>query len=215
MNEGSKEYRWIGILAVALLALCVTGIANAQVPCAKVADNKAHACWAAPATHIDGSPIVLAITYTVQRQSGTTWVNEPTGTNISTTDWVSPVLAPGTYTYRVFAMVGGQAGEPTTAASKAATTPPNPPGTPAGFVIAQVTIEIVAPAFKVVREHGRTRAGDFVALVPVGRDCSGPVLFRKNGYSFRQVVLTASDSTWQDAGPAPRTAAAPCVRLGG
>jgi hypothetical protein len=159
------EHRWVAILAAALLMLCCMGIANAQAAppaCGKVADDKAHVCWAAPATYTNGTAIAAGtvITYTVQRQSGATWVND--ATNITATDWISPVLQPGTYLYRVTATVGTKTSLPSGSAPRAVEAP-----TPeAPIIIVAVTIrEGQAPSMRVVYTV-RPRPGEVVFVAP-------------------------------------------------
>lgn len=202
-----KPFEKAGLIVAFLL--CAIGLARADCP--TIAPNKAHVCWSAPTTNTDGSAIAGAITYTVQQQSGSTWTN--VGTGITATDWTSTVLAPGSYAFRVLATVAAVDSAPA-AASGTKVVPVPTPNPPSGAVVAQVTVEITSPAFRIIGEYPHATRGAFIANVPVGRDCTGPVLFRKNGYNFRQVLLLPTDKTWQDAGPAPKTAAAPCVRVG-
>lgn len=201
-----KEYRLVGVLAAALLALCAVGIARAQATpaCPKVADNKAHVCWTAPITNTDGSPVVLALTYDIEVQpaGSATWTSVATG--LTKIDWVSGVLAPGTYTYHVIAIAGGKPSGPSITGVKDAVNPtPNPP---ASTVVAQVSITIShAAAYRVLPSGDRSSA--VAAFVPVGRACVGPVAFRYRNQAYRRVLVTA-DEVWGEGGTAD--IAAPC-----
>lgn len=157
-----KEHRLIAILAIALLCLCTMGIANAQAACGKVADDKAHVCWAPPVTYTNGNPIAAGtvITYTVQRQSGTTWVND--ATNITANDWTSPALQPGTYLYRVTATVGTKTSLPSATASR----PVEAPTPEAPIIIVAVTIREGQPPTMRVVYTVRPRPGEVVFVAP-------------------------------------------------
>lgn len=157
----THTHRWTAILAASLLALCVTGIAQAQVTCPKVSDDKAHICWAPVVNFTNGNPIPVTslITYTVQRQSGATWVNDAT---VTATDWTSGVLAPGTYVYRVTATVGTKTSLPSNTASRAveAPTPESP------VIIIAVTIRKGEPPLMRVVYTVTPRKGELVFVAP-------------------------------------------------
>jgi hypothetical protein len=155
-----KEHRLIGAFALILLALCITGIAQAQVTCPKVADNRAHVCWAAPITNTDGTPIILALTYNVELQSGATWTRVATG--ISATDYTSGVLTAGTYVYRVTAIAGGKSSDPSSTASKAVENPT--PNAPTIIVVAQIR-EGQPPVYRIVQSV-TLRPGEVVFAAP-------------------------------------------------
>jgi hypothetical protein len=84
--------------------------------------------WEAPATNTDGSPTVLPLTYRVERQTATstpTWIAVET---VSVTRSYVKGLAPGTYSFRVFAIAGGMESAPSNTASKPVIAPtPNAP----------------------------------------------------------------------------------------
>lgn len=195
------------LLAFFVLYAISASIAFAQTACTKVASNKAHVCWTHDGKLVDGTT-ATGITFDVELQSGSTWTKVATG--LTATDWTSGVLAAGTYTYRVLAFKSVYSDPSNTASLTVAPSPPTPP---TGVVVAQVSITISAPAFRIIGRYPNAEKGDFIGMVPVGRDCTGPVLFRAHGYSFRAVMLKKSEG-WQEHGPVPAVAAAPCVRQG-
>jgi hypothetical protein len=154
------SHRFIASLAATLFLMCVYGIASAQVTCHKVADNRAHVCWAAPITNTDGTPIILALTYNVELQSGATWTRVATG--ITATDYTSGVLTAGTYVYRVTAIAGGKSSDPSSTASKAVENPT--PNAPTIIVVAQIR-EGQPPTYRIVQSV-TLRPGEVVFAAP-------------------------------------------------
>lgn len=193
------------------LILLLCGVAQAQTTCTKIADNKAHVCWLHDGKNVDGTT-ASGLTFDVElQQNGSTWTKVATGLGSSVRDWTSGVLSAGSYTYRIVAFTTVYS-DPAVASSPKVVPVPQPnPAT--GVVIAQVTVTISSPAFRIIGRYPNARKGDFIGMVPVGRDCSGPVLFRSHGYAFRAVLLKPSEG-WQTSGPVPAIAAAPCVRVG-
>jgi hypothetical protein len=172
-----KTSRILGIAAALLAVSSLSQVAEAQ-SCPQVAVNKVHLCITPPTQMTDNSliPAGTAITYGIFRQSGTNWVSEATTTS---TDWISGVLQPGTYTYRVTATIAGfPASDASDAASKGTTSPqPKPPT----IVIAELTITIPLDSLDGFK---RTVAMTFRAdgspgvpggFVKVGTPVTGPV----------------------------------------
>src|SRR5688572_7716506 len=91
--------------ALTILALLLAGVAQAQTrvtPCSETTPNNAICLQVtAPATHEDGTPVVLPITYRYEQQAGTTWTAL---TTTSARRYLVTNLAPGTYTFRAFAI---------------------------------------------------------------------------------------------------------------
>jgi hypothetical protein len=191
--------RWLDEFCLVILALVCAAVARAQTPCAKVADNRAHVCWEAPIVNTDGTPIVLALTYDVEQQTGTTWTRVATG--LTSLDWTSGVLTPGTYTYRVIANAGGRSSDPSGTANKTAT---NPQPLPPSIQVVQVVIGVDhAPVFTVLSDGSRsTTVGGFAS---VGTPCEGDVLFRYRNRDYRKPVAWKPWSTSSSA-----RVAAPC-----
>lgn len=148
---------------LAIVGLCFAGRVSAQTPpaCLKIADNKAHVCWTAPETNIDGSPTVLALTYDVELQSGTTWTKVATG--ISAKDYTSPALTPGTYTYRVIAFAGGKSSAPSSSASKLTDNPT--PNAPSVIIVAATIKAGHAPTYRIVYTV-KPKDGEIVFVAP-------------------------------------------------
>lgn len=193
--------------ALLILSALTSAPAAAQTACVQVAPNRAHVCWARPSTYTDGSGISVAtvITYSVELQQGTSWVNA--ANSISGTDWTSGVLLPGTYTYRVIACVGSTCSDPSNTGAKSVSQPvPNP-----------VTITIAAtddpganrtPVARILDPNGTPRRGEVFGLVPLGRACTGPVLYRYRSQNWRRVTVQPSE-LWGTSSTA--NLAAPCA----
>lgn len=175
-------------IIAACAALAFSSLALAQTPCTKVADDKAHLCWTPPVLYTSGSqiPAGTAITYTVQRQSGTAWLNDATG--VTASDWTSGVLQPGAYLFRVSATVGTKTSGPSNTGSRTVDSP-----TPEAPVL---TIAVVigvghAPVYRIV--SGNARSDSVYGMVPVGRPCTGPVRFRYRGRGYRLVDVKPAE----------------------
>ncbi len=161
-----NTHRLIRLTAVVTFALVLFGVTHpalAQTPCAKVADNKAHVCWTAPETYTDGSPIVLAITYDVEQQSGSTWTKVASA--ITARDWTSGVLTPGTYVYRVRAIVAGVSSDPSNTGTKNAVSPT--PNAPTVIIVAAVINADGPPTYKVIQTY-TPKANEVVFVAPSG-----------------------------------------------
>lgn len=205
-----KDHRTIGILAAVLFAFCIAGIATAQeppgtrpTPCHLATPNNALCVmWTAPQVNEDGTPIVLPISYRLERQSGTNWAP------VTTTDLRQHYLtglAPGTYTFRVLAIVNGVHSQPSNTASREATAPPPPQPVPPVIQVVQVVIGVDhAPVFTVLADGTRsTTVGGFAA---VGTECRGPVLFRYRNKDYRE------PASWKPWSTSTRVrVAAPCA----
>jgi predicted phage tail protein len=97
-------------------------------PCnAATPNNALCVLWTAPANNTDGTPIVLALTYRVERLTQTNPATWMTVNTVSTTQAYVTNLAPGTYTFRVIAIAGGKESDPSNSAAGTVATPtPNP-----------------------------------------------------------------------------------------
>ena len=85
-----KSHRFIGALALILFVFCVVGIARAQTsttratPCDPATPtNAVCVVWTPPATMVDGTPTVLALSYRVTRKLGTGTFTTLTSTAVS------------------------------------------------------------------------------------------------------------------------------------
>lgn len=141
--------------------LLLASVAQAQTSCPKISDNKAHVCWGAVTAYTDGSSVAsgTVVTYTVQRQSGATWANE---TATTATDWISAVLTPGTYTYRVTATIAGMTSVPSNTASRDSVNPtPNAP-----VIIIAATIHANGPPTYRIIQSVKLKSDEVVFVAP-------------------------------------------------
>jgi hypothetical protein len=174
-------HRLVWILAF-LLVLIVLGIAadvaHAQAPTTRITpcnaatpNNAICVHWKAPETFVDGTPIVLPITYRVEQKAGTgaeaTW---PAVQTVTTTRAYLTGLAPGTYTFRVIAIVGPKESAPSNEAGRLVEHP-----TPAAPVIQVVQVVIGmdhAPVYKLTAAGKRDdRYADACGFIEVGKAC--------------------------------------------
>lgn len=182
-----KEHRLIGAFAASILALCVAGIAHAQeppgtraTPCNLATPNNALCIVVTPPTvNEDGTPIVLALTYRVERLVGSTWT--PVTTTASTLHYLTG-LAPGTYTFRVLAIAGGRESLPSNTAARDVQQPA--PAPPVIQVVQVVIGENVAPVFTVLSNG--TLSKTWVGFARVGVACDGPSVSTYLGYQWRR-----------------------------
>lgn len=184
-----------------VLVSMVVSVVSAQAACPKIADNIAHICITPVTLDSAGNPLRTgaAISYTIQRQSGSTWVTE---TTITGTDWQSAPLQPGTYSYRLFATADGVAGDISDTKSKTVVSPK--PGIPT-WVIAVVIGVDHAPVYTILKDG--SRSSTLAGFAPVGSACNGPVLFKYRGREWREPV------EWKAWDTATSTkVAAPCVQ---
>ncbi len=122
-----RSSRFLSLAALALLS--VPAFSQTPPACTQVATNRAHVCWARPTTYTDGTGVsgATVITYNVELQQGTSWVNA--ASNLSGLEWTSGVLTPGTYTYRVIACVGTTCSGPSNTGAKNVAQPATNPVT--------------------------------------------------------------------------------------
>ncbi len=171
------------------LALLTLGIAHAQThstPCSTTTPNNALCITAtAPTTHEDGTPVVLPITYRFEQQTGATWTVLATQ---ASRNFMVQNLAPGTYTFRAFAIVNNLDSRASNTVSRAVTAPPSPPNPPAIQVVQVVIGMDHAPVYRITQAGKRdARYADACGFVPVGSECRGNVLFTFRGHGFRLV----------------------------
>lgn len=202
----------IRITAVTLF-LCVCGMvaqpafAQRATPCDPATPNNAICVmWDQVTLNTDGTLVTLPITYRVERQ---TLTPTPTWTTVETVSTLRSYvrnLAPGTYTFRVLAIVDAKESAPSNTASRSVDKP-----TPQAPVIQVVQVVIGmdhAPVYRITQNGKRDeRYSDACGYIEVGKECSGPVLFRFREKSFRKV--SADDvKAW---GVNCSNAAAPCA----
>lgn len=130
------------IFALCLLVLLgsMASIAFAQeVACPKVSNDRAHVCWSPVVTFTDGTPIPAGdVSYQVQQQTSSGWNTVASG--LTATDWTSGVLQPGSYSYRVRAVVASVSSEAGPTGSKTVTS--SRPARPSTTVVAWVSVTI-------------------------------------------------------------------------
>lgn len=157
-----------------ILALAFAGVAHGQ--------GQAVLTWVAPTTHTDNSPIVLPITYQVEKQAGTAW-NIITTTSALT--YTHTGLAVGEHCYLVKAIVNSVPSDPSNTGCK---TVVQPPPRPPVLVVEVVAGMDHAPVYKLTQENRRDeRYKDACGYVPVGAACSGDVLYEYRKAKFRRV----------------------------
>lgn len=139
------------LFALTIVALCFAGSVHAQAatratPCSPTTQtNEICITWAAVVTHTDGLPTMFPVTYRVEQQVGSAAF-----TTVETTSSLKSYvknLAPGSYTFRVFAIENAIVSDASNTASKSIIqAPPNAPV----IVIAATIRAGKAPVYRVV-----------------------------------------------------------------
>lgn len=183
----SKEHRWVGALAVALLLMCVAGIATAQ---GTQPWNENRLTWDAPTTCQGGQPVTnCAVTsYQIQRAPVSNGPYTPIGTS-NTTTFTHVGAAAGVNCYVVVAQ---SANGPSRASAHVCKTnvepagPPNPP-TNLRFVTEVVAGIPYAPVFTVLASG--ERSATIAGFASVGVPCEGGVLFTYRGKGYMRPTV--------------------------
>lgn len=170
------------------LLLLLPALAHAQrvTPCNNATPSNAVCIvWTASTTWTNGTPIVVPVTYRVEQRTGSgAWT---TVTTVSQPQAYVVNLAPGTYTFRVFAIANSQVSDASNEAVKEATAPPPVIPTPPVIQVVQVIIGVDhAPVFTVLADGSRSNTVG--GMVPVGTECTGPVIFRYRNKDWRKPV---------------------------
>lgn len=193
MRKSPTDHHLIAILSVFLLALCATGIANAQrvTACSTTTPNNAICIeWNAVTTDVDNKPLTTPVTYRVEQRAGTTGNFTQIATGVTATRLYVENLAPGTYFFRGYANCSGSSCVESVASnvvSRAATAVPVQPSAPV-FTIAVVIGLDHAPVYRLTQAGKRDeRYHDACGYIEVGKQCHGPVAFRFRDSSFRRV----------------------------
>jgi hypothetical protein len=185
-----KTIRAFSMTFFVLLGLAFAGPSSAQTretPCNPATPNNAICLQVtAPATHEDGAPVVLPITYRYEQQAGAAWNVLAT---TSARRFLVSNLAPGTYTFRAFATVNAVDSRASNTVTGTATALPPSPPVPPVIQVVQVVIGLDhAPVYRITQAGKRdARYADACGFVPVGSECRGPVLFSFRGLGFRLV----------------------------
>jgi hypothetical protein len=209
-----REHRLVGIFALTILALCVAGVAQAQriTPCnAATPNNAVCVTGVAPDTFVDGTPIVVALTYRVEQRTGTSGSFATVASGLTTPQAYIQNLAPGSYQFRMFANCTICTSESAASNIAGATATPIPkvPQPPVITIAVVISPDInVAPVIRIVDPSGDPQPGSVVGFVPVGRECSGKVVFRYRGDSYRRVAVR-QEELWNTTNA--RNVAAPCA----
>ena len=181
--------RWVGEFCLLVLALVCAGVAQAQsgtrvTPCHAATPNNAICITVtAPTMHEDGTPIVLPITYRYERQAGSAWT---VLTTTSATLHYLTGLSPGTYSFRVLAIVGGRESLPSNVAGRDVQQPATAP--PVIHVVQVVIGMDHAPVYLLTQSGQRDqRYKDACGYIEVGRACEGPVVYTFRQARFRRV----------------------------
>lgn len=142
--------------------------------------------WVHPTTNSDGSTLPLSqITRTtlVWGQSETALTNSKVVTGSATTTTLD--LAPGTWYVAAKTTANGNDSPNSNVLQIVIAQPvPNPPTLSVVPVVAGLNM---SPAYKILADG--TRSQVVAGFVPVGRACTGPVLFTYRKKSYRRVTL--------------------------
>jgi hypothetical protein len=168
-DEGSREYIKVGWFAIFLLALCITGIAQAQTrvtPCSATTANN-ELCITGPAvtTGTNGEAL-QGVTYDVERRLGSGSYST-IATGLTSIQLYDKNLAPGTYTYRVYANctnVGCVKSAASNAASGNATAVPIQPNAPTLIIVASISADR-PPVYRIIQSV-TLRPGEVVFAAP-------------------------------------------------
>jgi hypothetical protein len=150
-----SEHRIVGILALALMALCMTGIAKAQQ-----AWDTNQLQWGAPLTCTSGQPIAnCPVTgYRVERAASQTGTFAALGTS-ATTSYTHTSAAAGVNCYRVIALSASGNSAPSNVACKTNVQPSGPPTPPTNLTVVETTAFNVKPNLQRFAFERGTRAG--------------------------------------------------------
>jgi hypothetical protein len=176
---------------VFLCVLAMPALAQTRnTPCDPATPNNSMCLtWDAVTESTDNRPITN-VYYRVQRRIGTTGAWTDIAPNLTATRYYDQNLSPGTYFYRVFAGCALCAAE--SASSNIASRDATAPTIPKAPVI---TIAVVvgmdhSPVYRLTQAGVRdARYADACGYIPVGKECSGPVVYRFRDKSFRRVAL--------------------------
>jgi hypothetical protein len=196
------------ILSFLFLSL-LGGIAQAQTtrstPCDPATPSNAVCIgWSPVITRVDGLPTTFPVTYRVEQQIGSGAFAAIA--TVSTSQHYAKNLAPGVYTFRVFAIENLLESAPSNTAGK--TIVQANPGAPV-ITIAVVISSDRSPVYRIVGSVEPFKRGEMFGLIPVGRACTGPVVFRYRNASFRRVKVESSE-VWP-VGSSVENLAAPCA----
>lgn len=147
------------------------------------AEGTATLSWNAPTLRTDGSAIVGPLSYRIVNQSGVTVAT------VSALSYTVTGLPAGVHCWRVIAIEGGVASDPSNEACKTIVEdapPPPPPPPPAVVVVANVAGISHAVVFGVTSSGGRSST--VVGFAAVGAACEGPVLFRYRNQDYRRLA---------------------------
>jgi hypothetical protein len=150
-----KEHRIVGILALALGALCITGIAKAQQ-----AWDTNQLQWGAPLTCTSGQPIAnCPVTgYRVERAASQTGTFATVATS-ATTSYTHTSAAAGVNCYRVIALSASGNSAPSNVACKTNVQPSGPPNPPTNLTVVETTAFNVKPNLQRFAFERGTKAG--------------------------------------------------------
>lgn len=171
------------VILLSLFGAFALSKAEAQTrstPCnASTPNNAVCLTWGAVATRTDGLPTTFPVTYRAEQQAGTGTFT--TLSTVSATQFYVQNLAPGAYTFRVFAIENSLVSAASNLASR--TIVQAPPTAPV-IVIAVVIGVDHSPVYTVLADGTRSNTvGGFAA---VGTECTGPVLFRYRNRDYRE-----------------------------
>lgn len=169
-------------LLFAFFGLCAL-ISKADAQTAPVW-NEARITGTAPTQHVDGTPIVGAITYQIEKQTGSTWT--PIATS-STLAYTQAGLVVGEHCYRARAVVGGVPSDPSNVACKTVVQPaPQPP-------VLRV-VDGIAMSVRADWDQLAFVAGQVVGRVPADTECDRTRPLPGGFYPVARELVTWSSS---------------------
>ncbi len=149
-----KEHRLVGFFCVAIAALCLAGVAQAQTrttPCSATTPNNALCIsWNAITTDTSGAQIA-GVSYRVQQKAGSAAFANVQASG-SSTQYYATNLSPGTYLFRVYANCATCTSESAASneASAAATSIPVVPSTPVIIIAATIRAD-GPPTYRIIQ----------------------------------------------------------------
>lgn len=149
----------------------------------------ANLSWTAPTTRTDGSALTGAVSYKVYRGASASSLSLlTTVTTVGYTDTAAPA---GTVFYAVSA-VDSAGLESAKTAALSVVIPVAPPSPPTGLsVVAVIAGTNFSPVYRFDERGGPLERA--AGLIEAGATCTGPVLFKRDGYNYRRIAARDVD----------------------
>ncbi len=197
----------LGSLLASFVPTAQAQTATRSTPCDPATPNNAVCVFWNPVTTASDGSTITGVTYRIEQRTGTTGAWATLTATIVNPQFLVRNLAPGAYQFRVFTSCAACTSESPNGSNIANGTATSVPKVPneAVITIAVVISSDRAPVFRIVTGNKR---GEIFGMVPLGRECTGPVLFRYRNQSYRRVAVNA-DEVWPK-GTSTENLAAPC-----